>query len=105
MEQKDWAGIFPAITTPFAGGSVNRLPGVCSPGAMDGEERLPGHCRTRVTGRIAHPDRWEEKVDIVKNLRRSLDAKAPVIAGIAALWHGGSNLAGEGGNRAPVRMG
>ena len=84
MEQKDWAGIFPAITTPFqADLSIDYQAFVAQAQWM-----VKSGCRGIVAlGSLGESPTLtrEEKVDIVKNLRRSLDAKAPVIAGIAAL--------------------
>ena len=84
MEQKDWAGIFPAITTPFqADLSIDYQAFVAQAQRM-----VKSGCRGVVAlGSLGESPTLtrEEKVDIVKNLRRSVDAKAPVIAGIAAL--------------------
>ena len=84
MEQKDWAGIFPAITTPFqADLSIDYQAFVAQAQRM-----VKSGCRGIVAlGSLGESPTLtrEEKVDIVKNLRRSLDANAPVIAGIAAL--------------------
>lgn len=84
MEQKDWAGIFPAITTPFkADLSIDYQAFVAQAQWM-----VKSGCRGIVAlGSLGESPTLtrEEKVDVVKNLRRSLDAKAPVIAGVAAL--------------------
>jgi dihydrodipicolinate synthase/N-acetylneuraminate lyase len=84
LEQKDWAGIFPAITTPFQpdlsvdyetfGAQARWLvecgcKGIVALGSLGEAPTL-----TR-----------EEKVEILTQARRSLGDKAPVIAGIAAL--------------------
>jgi 1-pyrroline-4-hydroxy-2-carboxylate deaminase len=84
LEQKDWAGIFPAITTPFqADLSVDYQALVAQAQWM-----VKSGCRGIVAlGSLGEAPTLtrEEKVEIVKNLRQSLDAWAPVIAGIAAL--------------------
>ena len=84
MEQKDWAGIFPAITTPFqADLSIDYHAFVAQAQWM-----VKSGCRGIVAlGSLGESPTLtrEEKNEIVKILRRSLDVKAPVIAGIAAL--------------------
>jgi 1-pyrroline-4-hydroxy-2-carboxylate deaminase len=84
LEQKDWAGIFPAITTPFqADLSIDYAALVAQAQWM-----VNSGCRGIVAlGSLGEAPALtrEEKIDIVKHLRQSLDAKAPVIAGIAAL--------------------
>ncbi len=84
MEQKDWAGIFPAITTPFhADLSIDYHAFVAQAQWM-----VKSGCRGIVAlGSLGESPTLtrEEKIEIVKNLRRSLDVKAPVIVGIAAL--------------------
>ncbi|MGA3224072.1 MAG: dihydrodipicolinate synthase family protein [Acidobacteriaceae bacterium] len=84
MEQKDWAGIFPAITTPFQAdlsvdyeifGAQARWLVECGCKGMVALGSL-GEAPTLTR---------EEKVEILKQARRSLDGRAPVIAGIAAL--------------------
>jgi dihydrodipicolinate synthase/N-acetylneuraminate lyase len=84
LEQKDWAGIFPAITTPFQVDlSVDYQAFVAQAQWM-----VKSGCRGIVAlGSLGEAPTLtrEEKVEIVKNLRQSLDAKAPVIAGVAAL--------------------
>lgn len=84
MEQKDWAGIFPAITTPFREDlSIDYQAFVAQAQWM-----VRIGCRGIVAlGSLGESPTLarEEKIDIVKNLRRSLDPQVPVIAGIAAL--------------------
>jgi 1-pyrroline-4-hydroxy-2-carboxylate deaminase len=84
LEQKDWAGIFPAITTPFqADLSVDYVALVAQ-----AQWLVKSGCQGIVAlGSLGEAPTLtrEEKVEIVKKLRQSLDAKAPVIAGIAAL--------------------
>ncbi len=84
MDQKDWAGVFPAITTPFQadlsvdyetfGAQARWLvecgcSGIVALGSLGEAPALTG----------------EEKLELLKQARRSLDGKAPVIAGISAL--------------------
>jgi len=84
MEQKDWRGVFPAITTPFK----NDL-------AVD-YEALEGHVSWLIDsgclGIIALGSlgegatlTFEEKIEIVRSCKGVLGSRAPVIAGIAAL--------------------
>jgi dihydrodipicolinate synthase/N-acetylneuraminate lyase len=84
LEQKDWAGIFPAITTPFqADLSVDYE-------IFGAQARWLVECGCKgivALGSLGEAPTLtkEEKVEILKQARRSLDGKAPVIAGIAAL--------------------
>jgi 1-pyrroline-4-hydroxy-2-carboxylate deaminase len=84
LEQKDWAGIFPAITTPFQPDlSVDYE-------TLGAQARWMVECGCRgivALGSLGEAPTLtrEEKVEILKQARRSLSDKAPVIAGIAAL--------------------
>ena len=84
MEQKDWAGIFPAITTPFqADLSVDYE-------IFGAQARWLVECGCKgivALGSLGESPTLtrEEKVEILKQARHSLKGKAPVIAGIAAL--------------------
>jgi 1-pyrroline-4-hydroxy-2-carboxylate deaminase len=84
LEQKDWAGIFPAITTPFqADLSVDYE-------VFGGQARWLVECGCKgivALGSLGEAPTLtrEEKVEILKQARRSLNGKAPLIAGIAAL--------------------
>jgi 1-pyrroline-4-hydroxy-2-carboxylate deaminase len=84
LEQKDWAGIFPAITTPFqADLSVDYE-------TFGAQARWLVECGCKgivALGSLGEAPTLtrEEKVEILKQARRSLSDKAPVIAGIAAL--------------------
>jgi dihydrodipicolinate synthase/N-acetylneuraminate lyase len=84
MHPHDWAGVFPAITTPF-------LPDL----AVD-HQRLAAHarwlaehgCRGIVAlGSLGESATlvFDEKVAILETLVRALDTRVPVIAGIAGL--------------------
>jgi 4-hydroxy-tetrahydrodipicolinate synthase len=84
MEQHDWQGVFPAITTPFGTGlEVDHA-------------RLGKHVRWLVDsgcrGIVALGSlgeaatlRFEEKVSILETCRRALGNDVPLIAGIAGL--------------------
>lgn len=84
MEQKDWAGIFPAMTTPFqADLSVDYE-------VFGAQARWLVECGCKgivALGSLGEAPTLsrEEKVEILKHARQSLNDKAPVIAGIAAL--------------------
>jgi dihydrodipicolinate synthase/N-acetylneuraminate lyase len=84
LEQKDWAGIFPAITTPFQAdlsvdyeifGAQARWMVECGCNGIVALGSL-GEAPTLTR---------EEKIEILKQAKRSLNDKTPVIAGIAAL--------------------
>jgi dihydrodipicolinate synthase/N-acetylneuraminate lyase len=83
LDQKDWAGVFPAITTPFqADLSVDYE-------AFRGQARWLVECGCNgivALGSLGEAPALtrEEKVELLKQARRSLDGKAPVIAGISA---------------------
>jgi dihydrodipicolinate synthase/N-acetylneuraminate lyase len=84
LEQKDWAGIFPAITTPFqADLSVDYE-------IFGAQARWLVECGCKgivALGSLGESPTLtrDEKVEILKQATRSLEGKAPVIAGIAAL--------------------
>ena len=84
MEQRDWQGVFPAITTPFD-----------SQLAVD-HQRLGKHvawlidsgCKGIVAlGSLGEAAtlRFEEKVSILETCRRSLGPEVPLVAGVAGL--------------------
>jgi 1-pyrroline-4-hydroxy-2-carboxylate deaminase len=84
MEKTDWAGVFPAITTPFR------------PGLSVDFEALEGHVRWLIDagcrGIVALGSLGEapaltppEKVEIVKRAKQALKGRAPLIAGISAM--------------------
>jgi 1-pyrroline-4-hydroxy-2-carboxylate deaminase len=83
LDQKGWAGVFPAITTPFqADLSVDYE-------AFRGQARWLVECGCNgivALGSLGEAPALtrEEKVELLKQARRSLDGKAPVIAGISA---------------------
>jgi 4-hydroxy-tetrahydrodipicolinate synthase len=84
MEQRDWQGVFPAITTPFGAGLV-----------VD-HQRLGTHvrwladsgCRGIVAlGSLGEAATlgFDEKISILETCRRALGSDVPLVAGIAGL--------------------
>ena len=84
MEQKDWAGIFPAITTPFQADLSVDYEAFVAQARWMVECGCSGIVALGSLGEAPTLTR-EEKIEILKQARRSLNGKAPVIAGIAAL--------------------
>ncbi len=84
MVQKDWAGIFPAITTPFQPDLSVDYETLVAQACWMVECGCRGIVALGSLGEAPTLTR-EEKVEILKQARRSLSDKAPVIAGIAAL--------------------
>lgn len=84
MQQRDWTGVLPAITTPFnADLSVDH-------GALAAHVRwlVDSGCRGIVAlGSLGESNTLtaDEKIEILATCRRALPAKAPVVAGIAGL--------------------
>jgi len=84
MQQRDWAGVFPAITTPFR------------PDLSVDHEALTAHVRWLIdsgcTGIVALGSLGEtqtlsadERVEVLATCRRALPSSVPVIAGVAGL--------------------
>ena len=84
MERKDWAGVFPAITTPFR------------PDLLLDYEALESHvtwliecgCRGIVAlGSLGEAPTLtlKEKIEIIQCVRHALNGRAPLVAGISAL--------------------
>jgi len=84
MEQRDWQGVFPAITTPFGDGL-----------AVD-HSRLATHVRWLIDsgcrGIVALGSlgeaatlRFDEKVSILETCRKALGTDVPLVGGIAGL--------------------
>jgi 1-pyrroline-4-hydroxy-2-carboxylate deaminase len=84
LEQKDWAGIFPAVTTPFQTDLSVDYETFGAQALWMVECGCKGIVALGSLGEAPTLTR-EEKVEILKQARRSLSDKAPVIAGIAAL--------------------
>jgi dihydrodipicolinate synthase/N-acetylneuraminate lyase len=84
MQQQDWAGVFPAITTPF-------LPDLSVDHPFLGEHAqwmIGQGCKGIVAlGSLGEAAtlQFEEKVQILETLRRALGKSVPLIAGIAGL--------------------
>jgi 4-hydroxy-tetrahydrodipicolinate synthase len=84
LDKKDWAGVFPAMTTPFkADLSVDY-------DAFRAQARWLVECGCQgvvVLGSLGESATLnrEEKIEILHHAKRALDGKAPVIAGISAL--------------------
>lgn len=84
MQQHDWRGVFPAITTPFdARGAVDLDT------LADHVRWLVGHgCRGIVAlGSLGEANtlRLEEKVAILERCRAELEPRIPVVAGVAGM--------------------
>jgi 4-hydroxy-tetrahydrodipicolinate synthase len=84
MEQRDWVGVFPAITTPF------------HPDLSVDHEAVEAHVRwladSGCTGIVALGSlgeaatlAFEEKVALLRTCARALDGRIPLVAGIAGL--------------------
>jgi len=84
MQKQDWAGVFPAITTPF-------LPDLSVDHSFLGEHAqwmIGQGCKGIVAlGSLGEAAtlQFEEKVQILETLRRALGKNVPLIAGIAGL--------------------
>ena len=86
MEQRDWQGVFPAITTPFGDGSGRRSSrGSAKHVALADRLGLPRHRRARVARRSgdAALRREDQHSRNVRNARSATDV--PLVAGIAGL--------------------
>ncbi len=83
MDQKDWAGVFPAITTPFQADLFVDYETFATQARWLVECGCNGIVALGSLGEAPALTR-EEKVELLKQARRSLDGKAPVIAGISA---------------------
>jgi 1-pyrroline-4-hydroxy-2-carboxylate deaminase len=84
MNRKDWAGVFPAMTTPFKADLSVDYDALSAQARWLIESGCDGVVALGSLGESATLTR-EEKVEILKQLKQSLGEKAPVIAGISAL--------------------
>ncbi len=84
MDQKDWAGVFPAITTPFLADLSVDYETFAAQARWLVECGCSGIVALGSLGE-APALTSEEKLELLKHARRSLDGKAPLIAGISAL--------------------
>jgi dihydrodipicolinate synthase/N-acetylneuraminate lyase len=83
LDQKDWAGVFPAITTPFQADLSVDYETFGSQARWLVECGCNGIVALGSLGEAPALTR-EEKVELLKQARRSLGGKAPLIAGISA---------------------
>jgi 1-pyrroline-4-hydroxy-2-carboxylate deaminase len=83
LDQKDWAGVFPAITTPFQADLSVAYETFGSQARWLVECGCNGIVALGSLGEAPALTR-EEKVELLKQARRSLGGKAPLIAGISA---------------------
>jgi len=84
LDQKDWAGVFPAITTPFQADLSVDYETFAAQARWLVECGCSGIVALGSLGEAPTLTR-EEKLEILKHARRALNNKAPVVAGIAAL--------------------
>lgn len=84
MEPKDWAGVFPAVTTPFQADLAVDYETFGAQARWLVECGCKGIVALGSLGEAPTLTR-EEKVEILKQARLSLGVRAPLIAGIAAL--------------------
>ena len=83
MDQKDWAGVFPAITTPFKADLSVDYETFAAQARWLVECGCNGIVALGSLGEAPALTR-DEKLELLKRARQSLDRKAPVIAGISA---------------------
>jgi 1-pyrroline-4-hydroxy-2-carboxylate deaminase len=83
LEQKDWAGVFPAITTPFKADLSVDYETFAAQARWLVECGCNGIVALGSLGEAPALTR-DEKLELLKRARQSLDGKAPVIAGISA---------------------
>lgn len=84
MQQHDWHGVFPAITTPFGARLDVDHPRLGKHVAWLVESGCRGIVALGSLGEAATL-RFEEKVSILETCRRSLGRDVPLVAGIAGL--------------------
>ncbi len=83
MEQKDWAGVFPAITTPFKADLSVDYETFAAQARWLVECGCNGIVALGSLGEAPALTR-DEKLELLKRATQSLEGKAPVIAGISA---------------------
>jgi 1-pyrroline-4-hydroxy-2-carboxylate deaminase len=83
LEQKDWAGVFPAITTPFKADLSVDYETFAAQARWLVECGCNGIVALGSLGEAPALTR-DEKLELLKRARQSLERKAPVIAGISA---------------------
>jgi dihydrodipicolinate synthase/N-acetylneuraminate lyase len=82
--EKDWAGIYPAMTTPFKANLSVDYDAFVAHAQWLVKAGCNGVVALGSLGESATLTQ-EEKIEILKRLKQSLNGKAPVIAGISAL--------------------
>jgi 1-pyrroline-4-hydroxy-2-carboxylate deaminase len=83
LDQKDWAGVFPAITTPFKADLSVDFETFAAQARWLVECGCNGIVALGSLGEAPALTR-DEKLELLRRARQSLDRKAPVIAGISA---------------------
>ena len=84
MEQRDWAGVFPAITTPFRADLSIDHPFLADHAAWMIDAGCTGLVALGSLGEAATLA-YEEKVEILRTCAAALDGRVPLVAGIAGL--------------------
>jgi 4-hydroxy-tetrahydrodipicolinate synthase len=84
MEQRDWAGVFPAITTPFRADLSVDHRFLADHAAWMIDAGCTGLVALGSLGEAATLA-YEEKVEILRTCAAALDGRAPLVAGIAGL--------------------
>ena len=102
MKQSDWAGVFPAITTPFRPDGAVDEPFLARHVAW----LLDAGCRGVVAlGSLGEGATlsFDEKVRVLEVCRTVTAGRVPLVASISGLATGGMRGAGQGGRRRRVR--
>jgi len=84
MEQRDWQGVFPAITTPFGAGLAVDHPRLANHVRWLADSGCRGIVALGSLGEAATL-RFDEKVSILETCRKALGNYVPLVAGIAGL--------------------
>ena len=84
MEQRDWQGVFPAITTPFGAGLAVDHPRLGKHVRWLTDSGCRGIVALGSLGEAATL-RFDEKVSILETCRKALGNDVPLVAGIAGL--------------------
>ncbi len=84
MEQRDWQGVFPAITTPFGAGLAVDHPRLGKHVRWLADSGCRGIVALGSLGEAATL-RFDEKVSILETCRKALGTDVPLVAGIAGL--------------------
>jgi 4-hydroxy-tetrahydrodipicolinate synthase len=84
MDQSQWAGVFPAITTPFRGDLAVDHDALAAHAAWLVDERCAGVVALGSLGESATLA-FDEKVRILETCREALGGRASLVAGIAGL--------------------